>query len=185
MCARSVVGGCCCEDDPHGPRYHLACRASRRCHSHCGDDGPAPLGSSGPEGRSSESSPVMSGSVLVRPFYASPPRIRPCPSDSPARRGRWKSYVPGPANQPFPSAADGAGWKTSVGGVPHRRFPSASAPSFRVERMARRSDDLRPPLVSAPDLPEHLQAARPQRSADLITSRIELDGDADLAHSTL
>ncbi|MGB3374434.1 MAG: pentapeptide repeat-containing protein [Microbacterium sp.] len=45
--------------------------------------------------------------------------------------------------------------------------------------------DLRSPLVSAPDLPEHLDAARPQRSADLVASRIELDGDADLAHSSL
>lgn len=51
--------------------------------------------------------------------------------------------------------------------------------------MARRSDDLRLPLVSAPDLPEQLDAAQPQRSADLIAARIELDGDADLAHSTL
>ncbi|MDQ0612560.1 uncharacterized protein YjbI with pentapeptide repeats [Microbacterium sp. W4I4] len=51
--------------------------------------------------------------------------------------------------------------------------------------MARRSDDLRPPLVSAPDLPERLDAAQPRRSTDLIASRIELDGNADLAHSTL
>ncbi len=28
-----------------GPRYHLACHALRRDHSHCGCDGPAPLGS--------------------------------------------------------------------------------------------------------------------------------------------
>ncbi|MFC7789534.1 pentapeptide repeat-containing protein [Microbacterium sp. MAHUQ-60] len=51
--------------------------------------------------------------------------------------------------------------------------------------MARRSDDPRPPLVSAPDLPERLEAARAQRSADFIASRIELAGDADLAHSSL
>lgn len=51
--------------------------------------------------------------------------------------------------------------------------------------MARRSDDLHPPLVSAPDLPEHLDAARPQRNDDLIAARIELDGATDLAHSSL
>lgn len=51
--------------------------------------------------------------------------------------------------------------------------------------MARRSDDLRPPLVSPPDLPDDLSAAEPRRGADLIAARIELDGDADLAHSSL
>lgn len=51
--------------------------------------------------------------------------------------------------------------------------------------MARRSDDLRPPLVSAPDLPEQLDAASPGRSVDLHAVRIELEGDADLSHSTL
>ncbi|HWU31161.1 MAG TPA: pentapeptide repeat-containing protein [Microbacterium sp.] len=51
--------------------------------------------------------------------------------------------------------------------------------------MARRSEDLRPPLVSAPDLPDHLDPAPPRRSADLIAALIELEGDADLAHSSL
>ncbi|WP_298867190.1 pentapeptide repeat-containing protein [uncultured Microbacterium sp.] len=51
--------------------------------------------------------------------------------------------------------------------------------------MARRSEDLRPPLVSAPDLPPHLESAAPKRGADLQASRIELTGDADLSHSTL
>ncbi|WP_417556363.1 pentapeptide repeat-containing protein [Microbacterium sp.] len=51
--------------------------------------------------------------------------------------------------------------------------------------MARRSEDLRPPLVSAPDLPPHLEPAAPKRGADLQASRIELTGDADLSHSTL
>jgi uncharacterized protein YjbI with pentapeptide repeats len=51
--------------------------------------------------------------------------------------------------------------------------------------MARRSEDLRPPLVSAPDLPPHLEPAAPKRGADLQASRIELTGDTDLSHSTL
>jgi uncharacterized protein YjbI with pentapeptide repeats len=39
--------------------------------------------------------------------------------------------------------------------------------------------------VSAPDLPDHLDPAPPRRSADLIAALIELEGDADLAHSSL
>lgn len=51
--------------------------------------------------------------------------------------------------------------------------------------MVRRSEDLRPPLVTAPDLPPHLEQADPRRSTDLHASRIELSGDAELSHSTL
>jgi uncharacterized protein YjbI with pentapeptide repeats len=51
--------------------------------------------------------------------------------------------------------------------------------------MPRRIPELRPPLISEPDLPPHLEPGAPQRSADLHASRIELDGDADLSHSTL
>lgn len=41
------------------------------------------------------------------------------------------------------------------------------------------------PRVSPPDLPDDLETARPRRGADLYTVRIELDGDADLSHSSL
>lgn len=41
------------------------------------------------------------------------------------------------------------------------------------------------PRVSPPDLPEELESAQPQRGADVYTVRIELDGDADLSHSSL
>ncbi|PKI93162.1 hypothetical protein CW368_02465 [Actinomycetales bacterium SN12] len=51
--------------------------------------------------------------------------------------------------------------------------------------MATRRTALRPPLVSAPDLPDILRPAAARRSADLRAALIELDGDADLAHSTL
>src|SRR5690606_28477965 len=72
------------EDDPCGPRYHPTCGASRRCLSHCGDDGPAPLGSSGLDSplarrvsrRSSESSPVMAGSQLIPTLYAASMAVR-------------------------------------------------------------------------------------------------------------
>ena len=51
--------------------------------------------------------------------------------------------------------------------------------------MASRRTALRPPLVSEPDLPDTVSPATPRRSADLRAALIELDGDADLAHSTL
>ncbi|MDT0157452.1 pentapeptide repeat-containing protein [Microbacterium sp. ARD32] len=51
--------------------------------------------------------------------------------------------------------------------------------------MPRSPSSLQAPRVSAPDLPDHLDAARPQRSAELLSARIELSGDVDLAHSTL
>lgn len=51
--------------------------------------------------------------------------------------------------------------------------------------MARHSDHLRPPHVSAPDLPPHLEAAAPRRGADLHAVRIEIDGESDLAHASL
>lgn len=51
--------------------------------------------------------------------------------------------------------------------------------------MARHTDSLVAPRVSPPDLPEHLDAAEPQRGADLIAARIDVTGTADLAHSSL
>lgn len=47
------------------------------------------------------------------------------------------------------------------------------------------SDSPAPPRVSPPDLPPHLQAASPARSADLIAARLELAGTADLAYASL
>ncbi|MEV7633288.1 pentapeptide repeat-containing protein [Microbacterium sp. NPDC089318] len=51
--------------------------------------------------------------------------------------------------------------------------------------MASRRSALRPPLVSEPDLPDTVSPAAPRRSSDLRAALIEIDGDADLAHSTL
>ncbi|MEV7620999.1 pentapeptide repeat-containing protein [Microbacterium sp. NPDC089321] len=51
--------------------------------------------------------------------------------------------------------------------------------------MASRRTALRPPLVSEPDLPDTLSPAAPRRSSDLRAALIDIDGDADLAHSTL
>ena len=51
--------------------------------------------------------------------------------------------------------------------------------------MARTTDTLIAPRVSAPDLPEHLEAAAPRRGADLLAARIDAIGTADLAHSSL
>lgn len=51
--------------------------------------------------------------------------------------------------------------------------------------MARNTDSLVAPRVSPPDLPELLEAAEPQRGADLIAARLDLTGTADLAHSSL
>lgn len=55
----------------------------------------------------------------------------------------------------------------------------------KVDPMARRNDALRPPRISAPDLPPRLEPAQPRRGADLHACMITLDADADLAHSSL
>jgi uncharacterized protein YjbI with pentapeptide repeats len=51
--------------------------------------------------------------------------------------------------------------------------------------MARASDSLVAPRVSAPDLPPRLEPAHPARGADLLAARLDLDGTVDLAHSSL
>ena len=51
--------------------------------------------------------------------------------------------------------------------------------------MARVSDSPAAPRVSGPDLPPHLESARPSRGADLLQVQLELAGAVDLAHSSL
>lgn len=51
--------------------------------------------------------------------------------------------------------------------------------------MARNTDSPIAPRVSAPDIPEQLTTAEPQRGADLLAARLTLSGDVDLAHSSL
>ncbi|ALX67120.1 hypothetical protein [Microbacterium sp. XT11] len=51
--------------------------------------------------------------------------------------------------------------------------------------MPRTPDSPVAPRVSPPDLPEHLDDARPARGADLLAARLRLDADADLAYATL
>lgn len=51
--------------------------------------------------------------------------------------------------------------------------------------MARSSETPIAPRVSPPDLPDQLTPAAAARSADLLASRIELTGDADLAYASL
>ena len=93
-----------CEDDPRAePRYHPACSGSvAGAPSHCGCDGPAPLGSTGAGPCSSESSPVMAGSMLVPRFYPHLPvrgigsrdrRDGPV-ADVPPRSRRWRGGLP-------------------------------------------------------------------------------------------
>lgn len=93
--SRSVRrGGCSCKDDPHGPRYHLAClqdpstSAGTWDHFHCGCDGPAPLGSTGPvAGLFFRELPGDAGSMLVPPVYASAPFVGVDVVGSPYARG--------------------------------------------------------------------------------------------------
>ncbi|KDA06267.1 hypothetical protein DC31_10435 [Microbacterium sp. CH12i] len=51
--------------------------------------------------------------------------------------------------------------------------------------MARNSDSPVAPRVSIPDIPPHLTAAEPSRSADLLAARLELVGTVDLAYASL
>lgn len=51
--------------------------------------------------------------------------------------------------------------------------------------MARTTDSPVAPRVSAPDIPPHLAAAVPARSADLLAARLDLSGAVDLAYASL
>lgn len=51
--------------------------------------------------------------------------------------------------------------------------------------MPARARALRPPLVSAPDLPETLSPTAPARSAELFSAIIALTDSTDLAHSSI
>lgn len=51
--------------------------------------------------------------------------------------------------------------------------------------MARNSGSPASPRVSIPDIPPHLTAAEPRRSADLLGARLELSGTVDLAYASL
>ena len=51
--------------------------------------------------------------------------------------------------------------------------------------MARVTDSPAAPRLSPPDLPPHLEPARPSRGADILQSTLELTGDVDLAHCSL
>lgn len=51
--------------------------------------------------------------------------------------------------------------------------------------MARTTDSPAAPRVSPPDLPDRLEIAEPRRGADLLAARLDLTGDADLAHASL
>lgn len=51
--------------------------------------------------------------------------------------------------------------------------------------VARNSDSPIAPRVSVPDIPPHLTAAEPSRSADLLAARLDLSGTVDLAYASL